>query len=162
MAQRGRPPKNRDEEGLDFDNTTISEQEKPASNRGRPKGSSGQTLKKEILADKLNVMVGAVASLLGYEYQFEASDYNKEATALASISNEHKGVAKFLEFLDPLVMIAGIFDKLRRLKKKPKKGNDKAAGQGVNEGNAQNQPVSQPPVNNIHKIFPFGNRASNG
>lgn len=141
-----------DDDGMDADNTRVDLQGKPET-RGRPK--SGTSLKKEILADKLNVMFGCVTSFLGYEYNYTAADYQKEAAALSNISNEHKIVAKVLEFLDPLVMVAGLFDKLRHLKRKPKKTKPETDGQRNNQNNTPQN--SQSPSN----IFSF-KRVNNG
>ncbi len=113
------------EEGLDFDNTTIEGVEVKPKKEGRGRPSGGKIpVEKAIIADKLNTMCEGVAYLLGYEYQFSEQDYNKESIALSNIAKIYPPVAKVLEFFDPLLIVFGIFSKFKSMKKKNKKQPD--------------------------------------
>lgn len=113
-------PKNGiNDEGFDFDNTKIEGENQKTEKRGRPAGGK-VSVEKEIIADKLNVLCEGIASIMGYEYAFSPLDYKKEALALANIAKIYPAVAKILEFFDPLLIIFGIFQKFKSMKKKPR------------------------------------------
>lgn len=124
-------PKQNDD-GMDFDNTTIEGQEfKPKQEtRGRPKGGK-ISVEKETIADKLNILCEGIASLMGYQYIFTSSDFNKEATALSNIAKIYPPVARILEFFDPLLIVFGIFSKFKGMKKKDKKQPQPQPSQNV-------------------------------
>lgn len=132
---RGRPPKNPDEEGLDLDNTRIEGNDVPRETRGRPKGTN---IQKETIADKLNMIADAVFSLFGYEYNFKPEDYKKEALALSNLAKDYKAIAAALQYFDPLLIVCGVWQKFKTLKKKPKEEKKQSTP----------PPVEQPQQNN--------------
>jgi hypothetical protein len=131
---------NRGEEGLDFDNTTIIEGSEPKpkkDGRGRPAGGGKVSVEKETIADKLNILCEGIASILGFQYEFNAIHFYKEATALANIAKIYPPVAKVLEFFDPLLIVFGIFSKFKGMKKKDKKKEPQNVPRETMEQNQQ-------------------------
>jgi len=111
-------PKNN--EDFDFDNTTTIEggEFKPKQeNRGKKSGGR-ISVEKETIADKLNILCEGIASILGLNYTFQSSDYNKEATALCNIAKLYSPVARVLELFDPLLIVFGIFSKFKEMRNK--------------------------------------------
>lgn len=141
----GRTPgaKNKPKDGEEFDiqdNTEIQGEGTPKKERQK-----SVPIAKEIIADKINIISETFASLLGYEYNYKAEDYKKEAIALNSLAKDNKIVAKVLEFFDPVVLVCGMYVKFRNLKRKPKqqKEQPKPEQNPVNQQLEQNQEQSK-------------------
>lgn len=70
------------------------------------------------ICEKLNILFGGGARILGYEYNYEADHYKQEASGLIRLMEKYPALAKAVILFDPLLIILGLIGKFKNLVKK--------------------------------------------
>jgi hypothetical protein len=85
---------------------------------------------------KINLVFGAIARLLGREYTYQDADFDSEAAGLVRLGNKFSIVNYVITLMDPVFMAAGLIQKFFKLparkQKQAQEQQPKQPGQVVN------------------------------
>jgi len=114
--------------------TTIDRSE-PKKKNGRP--AKGLAVNVAEAKQKLNLLFGGLARILGKEYTYTENDFDAEAQAVVRLSQKFSMVSYVLTLLDPLFMALALVQKFVKLPSK-KKQPEQNQQQGQQPGQVVN------------------------
>lgn len=113
--------------------TVFSEPPDQPKNSSKSKKTKSPGVGLPEAKQKINLLFGTLARLLGRDYTYTEADYEGEAAALVRLGQKFSIVNYVITLMDPVFVVAGLIQKFLKLPvKKAQPDQPKAPGQVVN------------------------------